>query len=298
MTDVIKIAQSVLAQRGFYSGEIDGLAGELTLKAVLVAIGPKYNLPNDPARAEEYCIMFIQDYAATLGFNAGPVDGWYGQRTADAVVEIEAMMGGRRRRGGVDYQAMISGANIADAASKYDLDPALIRAALSVESRGRGFIRLGVPKILFEGHVFWRQLKEIGLDPVVIAPTLPQGVLYPKWVRKWYVGGEGEYKRLDAAEKVNRSAALKSASWGLFQIMGFNFELAGYRSVLDFVKAMVNGGERAHLNAYLCFITSTGAIDKLRKRDFAGYARIYNGRGYKKLGYDKKMKAAYGRYTS
>ena len=41
----------------------------------------------------------------------------------------------------------------------------------------------------------------------------------PSWVRN-YKGGAGEYERLAEAIALNREAALKSASWGMFQILG------------------------------------------------------------------------------
>jgi hypothetical protein len=35
-----------------------------------------------------------------------------------------------------------------------------------------------------------------------------------------YKGGAGEYSRLEAAMTLDKEAALKSASWGLAQVMG------------------------------------------------------------------------------
>ena len=295
-TDVIRIAQDILKQRGLYSGRIDGLAGAKTIKAVITAIGSKYNLRSDPERAEEYCVMFVQDYAATLGIDAGPVDGLYGRRTAAAVKQIAELETGEPTEV-IDTPALLTDADIDNAAYRHGLEPALVRAVIAVESRGRGFLRSGRPKILFEGHIFWKQLELAGLDPDSIAPTLPQGILYPKWTHEWYLGGEKEYDRLNAAMDVDEDAALKSTSWGLFQIMGFNYDKARFDNVQLFVSAMQHGGEHTHLEAFLFFITDTFAIDDLQRHKWSRFARRYNGPGYKRNGYHTKLAQAYERYS-
>lgn len=54
-----------------------------------------------------------------------------------------------------------------------------------------------------------------------------------------YVGGIAEHQRLgNVARVLSDIAALESASWGAFQIMGFHWERLGFASVKDFVAAM------------------------------------------------------------
>ncbi|NTV21851.1 MAG: peptidoglycan-binding protein, partial [Chlorobium limicola] len=67
MKDIIKLAQELLRRRGLYSGVIDGIAGPETLKAVISAIGKKYELTSSPKRTEQYLVMFLQDYALSCG---------------------------------------------------------------------------------------------------------------------------------------------------------------------------------------------------------------------------------------
>jgi hypothetical protein len=109
-----------------------------------------------------------------------------------------------------------------------------------------------------------------------------------------YRGGALEYPRLAEAQQLDEQAALGSASWGLFQIMGSNFKLAGYGDVISFVRAHVAGGEHAHLEALLTFLKNSGLIDELQRCDWAGFARGYNGSGYAQNSYDQKLKAAFG----
>jgi murein L,D-transpeptidase YcbB/YkuD len=97
---------------------------------------------------------------------------------------------------------------------------------------------------------------------------------------------------LEEAIGLNRDAALRSASWGAFQIMGDNCTLAGYRDAESFVADMVKG-EPQQLAAFVSFIKSAGLADELRRCDWAGFARGYNGPNYAINNYDRKLRAAY-----
>jgi hypothetical protein len=113
-------------------------------------------------------------------------------------------------------------------------------------------------------------------------------------------GGYGlfsvQYNKLEHAYELDRSAALRSASWGRFQIMGDNFAAAGFGSVEEFVLAMTRS-ESEHLKAFANLVMSRKELlTTLRSRNWAGFATAYNGSGYKKNDYDKKMKEAYDRF--
>ena len=54
----------------------------------------------------------------------------------------------------------------------------------------------GRPIILFEGHIFWRELKKRGLDPEKYVAG-NENILYSSWRREHYYGGIREYERLD-----------------------------------------------------------------------------------------------------
>ena len=102
-----------------------------------------------------------------------------------------------------------------DLAKQYDLEPAVILAIQSVESGNNGYLPDGRPKILFEGHVFWRQLKNAGKNPADYVKG-NEDILFEKQDRSKYISGKAEYVRLEKAQKIDRVAALKSASWGEF----------------------------------------------------------------------------------
>jgi LysM repeat protein len=174
------------------------------------------------------------------------------------------------------------------AAQALGVDVAAIKAVAQVEAPGSGFLADGRPKILFEAHQF---SDRTGGRYDRSHP----GISSPRWNRDLYVGGAGEHTRLAEAMALNRTAALESASWGRFQIMGFNHRAAGYSNVEDFVAAM-RQGEGRQLDAFVSFIRADPAMHRaLQRHDWAAFARAYNGEGYAANQYDTRMADAYRR---
>lgn len=163
-----------------------------------------------------------------------------------------------------------------------------IHALLDVESAGAGFDRQGRPKMLFEPHVFWRELGP-GAKRDKAAEA---GLAYPKWRRNYPADS---YPRLIEAMKIDEEAALRSASWGLAQIMGFNARTVGYATAKDMVLAFMED-EEAHLRAMVLFIVKNGLADHLRMHNWKAFARGYNGPGFAKNGYDRKLAQAFARW--
>jgi hypothetical protein len=171
---------------------------------------------------------------------------------------------------------------VEEAAKALGCPVAAVRAVLDVESRG-GFLSDGRPKILFERHYFCR------LTGGKYNQSNPD-ISNSQW--GGYKGGAAEYDRLARAIKLDRDAALRSASWGAFQIMGDNYKACGFNGVEDFVKAMV-AGEPEQLEAFVNFVKKSMLSDELGRLDWAGFARGYNGPAYKTNKYDVKLAAAY-----
>ena len=85
-------------------------------------------------------------------------------------------------------------------------------------------------------------------------------------------------------------AAWGAASWGMFQVMGFNHN--GYATVESLVAAMFES-EGNQLNAFVTFCRDNGLVKYLQSKDWASFAYNYNGPGYAANAYDTKMAAAY-----
>ncbi len=178
--------------------------------------------------------------------------------------------------------APLQDADFERAAKSIGCTVAAVRAVAEVESRG-GFLPDGRPKILFERHIFSRLTgrKFDAANPAIANPAAGG-----------YSGGPAEYDRLARAIALDRAAALQSASWGAFQIMGFNHKAVGFADAEKFVKAMVSG-QAAQLDAFTAFIKANGLADELIRRDWAGFARGYNGPDYARNKYDIKLAAAF-----
>jgi hypothetical protein len=181
----------------------------------------------------------------------------------------------------------LSDADYSSAATSLGVEIAAIKAVAEVETSGKAFDESGRPRILFERHYFHRLTsgKYSAKHPDISNAT---------------AGGYGkfsaQYGKLKQAFKLDPDAALSSASWGRFQIMGDNFRAAGFTSVKAFVIAMTTA-ESEHLKAFTSFVASNKAmLAALRKKDWAAFAAAYNGPGYKKNNYDTKMEAAYNGY--
>lgn len=174
-------------------------------------------------------------------------------------------------------------------------ESACIKAVKEVETGGNsGFITLGSPTILFEGHIFWNELKKIGINPYTVV-TGNEDILYPKWTKKYYLGGIEEYSRLNKARDINNTAANSSASWGMFQIMGNNYKLCGCSSVEEFV-SLNSTNEIQQLRLFIRFIYNSKLGKYLKNKQWSEFARRYNGPGYKQNNYDVKLAKAYNKY--
>ncbi|MDX2100641.1 MAG: N-acetylmuramidase family protein [Leptolyngbyaceae cyanobacterium bins.59] len=175
------------------------------------------------------------------------------------------------------------------AAASLGVPVATIKAVVAVETSGGGFLSDGRPKILFEAH--WFSDYTSGRYDI----SHPD-ISSRRWNPSLYRGGAAEYPRLQRAMALNRAAALQSASWGLGQIMGGNYQMAGYSNVENFVKDMYES-EGKQLMAMVNFIKSQGLADDLRQRNWAGFALGYNGEGYRANNYDVKLAQAYAQFS-
>ncbi|WP_208456887.1 N-acetylmuramidase domain-containing protein [Lysobacter solisilvae (ex Woo and Kim 2020)] len=201
-------------------------------------------------------------------------------------------MGTAPRRTAADRR-LVADAAWSEFARALEIDEATLRAVAEVESNGDGFLPAPSdrPKVLFEGHAFHR-LTGGRYDRE--HPDLS----YPKWNRRKYAGTlAGEWRRLDAACRLDRIAALQSASWGLFQIMGFNYPYCGCADVEAFVAQQYEGATR-QLALMVKFVSRPPFLPALRSHNWKAFARAYNGPGFATHGYDTRLAAAQARWAA
>ena len=182
----------------------------------------------------------------------------------------------------------LSESDYLDIANQLGCKVAAVKAVADVESSGDAFFSNGKPKILYEAHIFSHLTnhKYDQSNPSVSSRT---------WNRSLYNGGSQEYARLEIAMTLDSSEALKSTSWGRFQIMGFNYSESGFTSVEAFVKAMFSS-ERKQLDAFVSFVKNKGLEKYLITLDWASFAKGYNGSQYEQNKYDVKLQKAFEKY--
>lgn len=186
-----------------------------------------------------------------------------------------------------------SEADIKAVASALDLEVEKLMAVLEVEAAGSGFDRAGRPKILYEAHVFWRNLPA-GLRE----EANRQGLAWAHWERGRYPRGEDAmYETLARACAIDETAALMACSWGLPQILGENFAVAGFGSVQEMVLAFMDS-EKAQIAALAAYLEDRSLVTTLRAGDWAGFAQLYNGPAYSVHRYDERLEAAYDRLVA
>lgn len=185
-------------------------------------------------------------------------------------------------------------ADFAYAAEYLGISTSTLKGVTEVEARGAGYDSEGRPKILTEPHVFYKRLSKGKREAAVKA-----GLAYSKWgTRPYPRTSELNYQRLKKMMAIDETAALESTSWGMFQIMGFNYKDSGYASVQQMVEAFVSGGEKEHLDAFTRLVDAWSLEDELQRRDAAGFARKFNGPGYAKNKYHTKLIQAWKKFDS
>ena len=169
-----------------------------------------------------------------------------------------------------------------------------LRAVIEVECKGSGFNSDNTPVILFERHIFRRQLIANGQKALAdrLVKERPD-LCYTS------MGAYGKYSqqhdRMAQASKYDRTSALESASWGIGQVMGFHWKSLGYPSLQSFVNSMYRD-EVSQLDAMIRFLKVNNLDCHLRTLNWAAFAKGYNGASYAVNKYDVKLAAAYNKF--
>ncbi|MDE6007562.1 MAG: N-acetylmuramidase family protein [Muribaculaceae bacterium] len=173
-------------------------------------------------------------------------------------------------------------------AKELGVEVAAIKAVVEIEAGKtlHGFFIPGIPVINFDASMY-----------KVYAPKAPDKKAYKNFKVPSGLSGYGlkEWTQLVNACHKNGQGGLMGTFWGMFQIGGFNYKLCGCSSVVEFVKLMADS-EFAQLELFAKFIKNAGMLNDLRNKNWAAFARKYNGPSYARRGYHTRMAAAYNRY--
>jgi hypothetical protein len=163
-----------------------------------------------------------------------------------------------------------------------------IQAVVQVESGSAGaFAANGKPIILFEPHIFSRRTNRA-------YDASHPNVSYRSWdASKYPRTQDGRWAQLREAYALDEQNAIASASYGLFQIMGFNHNVCGFSDPKSFVSDMCRS-QAQQLKAFALFVRGNNLADELVRKDWEGFAAGYNGQGQVER-YGRLMREAYER---
>lgn len=253
----------------------------------------------------------VKELQAKLGLVA---DGHFGPKTQAAVIAFQQSKGlvadgeaGPRTLAalGIVHQAArnkLDEEDFVKSGSLIQCHPGWVEALALKETHGDAFLADGRTKILFERHIFYKRFPivrkagqtqaQLLADRESVVKGCPD-ICNPK--RGGYKGGAAEYERLGKARNFSDTAALESASWGQFQVMGFNAVPIGYSTVQEFAHLMQQGVDQ-HLVALSRFIMATPkALKGIRTGDADMLAYAYNGPAYKENNYAVDLKKYFDR---
>lgn len=204
---------------------------------------------------------------------------------------------------GLNTGKLLKHSDLVQASLRLGVPVAAVYALNEVESKGLGFLDNGKPVILFERHVMYDRLQLVRAPADNQEQLLQRATLLAKQAPNLvnpkaggYIGGTAEHQRLAQARQLDDVAALESASWGAFQVMGYHCHRLGYTSIHDFVAAM-SRSEADHLEALVRYIEADSNLLKaLKAKKWATVAQLYNGPDYQRNLYDVKLERAFERH--
>ncbi|MDE7438211.1 MAG: N-acetylmuramidase family protein [Muribaculaceae bacterium] len=189
-----------------------------------------------------------------------------------------------------DRYTKLTDEDFAIVADELGVEIAAIKAVVLIEAgvNMKGFWAPGVPVINFDRTVYNRVRSQAPNKAGAKGEKVPSG-LTGYALREW--------TQLINARKVNAQGANMGTFWGMFQIGGFNYKKCGCETVDEMVKLM-SESEFSQLEVFAHFIKNAGMLEDLKNKNWAQFARKYNGASYAKRGYHTRMAKAYAKFKN
>ena len=197
---------------------------------------------------------------------------------------------------GNDVIHRLTEADFEQAADELGVDVPTIKAVISIEAGAghQGFHAPGQPLVNFDLAMFRRAATKRGINLNKYKKSHPTVFRRPN-SQKYGSYQAAQHERLKSAMTIDSVAAIDGTFWGMFQIGGFNWKKCGASSRGEFVERM-SKSEHEQLELFVNFIKINGMDKYLQKKDWAGFARRYNGPSYAKRGYHTRLAKAYKKY--
>lgn len=105
-----------------------------------------------------------------------------------------------------------------------------------------------------------------------------------------------QFKKIDEAKKIDNDSAIKSCSWGKFQVMGKYYNYL-YESPAEMEEAMnmCEVQHFAYFKVYLKDVVGSAIITAMKNKNWAKIAELYNGPDYAVKKYHINMDKEYNK---
>lgn len=171
-----------------------------------------------------------------------------------------------------------------DIAARLKVDAPTLEAIRQVEALGQAFDEKRRPVILFERQIFSRatQRRFDESHPELSAPRFSiQG----------FRRGDAAWAQLKAAWALDPEAAYQATTFGMFQITGVNHKVLGFETAAEYAR-FVSQSQANQVEAFARFVERQGVLKYLQTRDWAGFARRWNGPAFSAR-YAERLDKAY-----
>ncbi|WP_196773642.1 N-acetylmuramidase family protein [Burkholderia vietnamiensis] len=186
-------------------------------------------------------------------------------------------------------------------ATQLDVEVAAIKAIVKQESHGHPFLENGLPPILYERRHFFKlavakqtaiekkaniSKKDIQTPSKQNAPPRNPYPAHPDLCfagpDDYGKGGLNQYDKLVRAAALDFEIALKSCSWGGFQILGEYYSGCDCATVFEFANKFMSGTD-GQASIFVSFMKNMkmSAVAGLKSRDWEKVATGYNGSGWR-----------------
>ncbi len=181
-------------------------------------------------------------------------------------------------------------------AEELNIEVATIKAVVEIEAGAahEGFYKPGLPLINFDMSMFRRFAAKNGINLSKYNKSHAVVFSRPNAARYGSTQG-GQQARFKAARTIDEVTAIQGCFWGMFQIGGFNWKKTGCSTIQEFVDRM-STSEREQLELFAQFVTNTGMLKHLRDKNWAAFARMYNGNSYARRGYHTRLANSYAKH--
>ncbi|MDE6323632.1 MAG: N-acetylmuramidase family protein [Paramuribaculum sp.] len=217
------------------------------------------------------------------------------RRAAPAAVDTVKTQAGKSETV-ADAIARLTDDDYREVAARLGIEVATIKAVVEIEAGAahEGFFRQGMPIINFDMSMFRKFAGKNGINLSKYYKSHAIVFSRPNAARHGSTQA-AQHARLKAARTIHNETAIQGCFWGMFQIGGFNWRRCGCASIDEFVEKMSHS-ERTQLELFAEFVTNSGMLPHLQKKNWSAFARMYNGASYASRGYHTRLANSYARH--